>query len=85
MQKQPISRLSVLTRTLMMVYFASAVVFAVMLLWLLANLISHGFAAAGYVVSPPPGLLLIGACLLMLTAKIAGGWAYRREVREVGR
>jgi hypothetical protein len=82
MQKQAMSPLSMLTRALMMVYFASAVVFAIMLLWLLVNLASR---AAGFVVSPTPGLLLIGACLLMLTAKIAGGWAYRRDVREAGR
>jgi hypothetical protein len=69
----------------MMVYFTSAVVFATIFLWLLVNLVSRAFGAAGFVVSPPPGLLLIGACLLMLTAKIAGGWAYRKGVREAGR
>lgn len=69
--------MSALTRNLMMVYFASAVVFAFTLLWLVVGLVG--------VVSPPPGLLLIGACLLMLTAKIASGWTYRRDMREAGR
>ena len=69
--------MSVLTRNLMMVYFASAMVFAITLLWLVLGLVG--------VVSHPPGLLLIGSCLLMLTAKIASGWTYRRDMRDARR
>ena len=83
MAKRPVPKLSVLTRTLMAVYFASAAVFAIMTVWLVVRVVGS-IVAARVAIPPVPGLLLVGACFLMLAAKIAGGSAYRKEVGAAG-
>ena len=78
--KNAVPAMSALTKALMIVYVTSAAAFALMLLWLMLKLVRDGAAAEWFVIPPAPGFLLFPACLLMLAAKIAGGWAYKRDV-----
>ena len=73
-EKQPNLPLSAITRALMMLYLAFATASAVMLLWLLLR------ATTELVPPLPPAILLVTPIILMLVAKIAGAWGYRRDV-----
>ena len=81
MEKQSDPSLSPLTTALLRFYFAFAGASAIMLLWLLLGVLSYNLARAGFVLIPPPTLLLVAPIILMFAAKIAFAVAYRRDVR----
>jgi hypothetical protein len=78
-EKQPNLPLSALTKALLTLYLAFAAASAVMLLWLLL------WATTELVPPLPPEILLVAPIILMLVVKIAGAWAYRRDVRSAQR
>jgi hypothetical protein len=85
MEHHSAAPLNALTKGLLAVYFASAAVFAIMLVWLAIKVISSAVGSQAFVVPPPPGRLLLAACLLMLVAKLAAGWAHRKAGRPAKR
>jgi hypothetical protein len=79
--KPPDPPLSALTMAIVRLYFAFAGATALMLLWVLLHALSRQLASELLVLPRPPTALLLTLIILMMAARIAAAWAYRRDVR----
>ena len=81
-ENQPHPPLGALTRVFLGLYLGFAALSALMLLWLLLRVLSYQFAGTEHALPPPPTALLVAPIILMMVARIAGAWAYRRDARS---